>query len=104
MALLPEDKKGRLILLKSELHYLQVVTENGSCLILYNLGDAIEQLPRELGVSVHRSYWVARHAVQQRVRHGRQGELHLHSGHRVPISRNRLQSVAQDFAELNQRN
>jgi len=36
-------------------------------------------------MAVHRLYWVARDAVQQLVRHGRQGELRLHSGYRVPI-------------------
>ena len=93
MLLVPPEKRGRVILLKSELHYLQVVTEKGSALILYNLGDAVDQLPRESGILVHRSYWVALDAIDDLVKRGRQGELKLHDGQRVPVSRNRLPIV-----------
>jgi len=100
MALLPPEKQGRILFLKSELHYLQVVTERGSALILYNLGDAIAQLPPESGLSVHRSYWVALDAVDELVRQGRQGELRLCDGQTVPVSRNRLKEVSRRFADL----
>ena len=92
--LLPPDKRGKLILLKAELHYLQVVTDAGSTLILYNLSDAVRQLPPHKGMMVHRSYWVAVDAVAKLVRRGRQGELHLHDGRTVPVSRSRLQEVS----------
>lgn len=94
MSLLPPEKRGRLILLKAELHYLQVVTEGGSSLILYNLSDAIAQLPQNWGMIVHRSYWVAMDSVAQFVKRGRQGELHLHDGQLVPVSRNRMLEVS----------
>ncbi len=95
LAQLPPDKQGRILLLKSELHYLQVVTENGSTLILYNLSDAVAQLPPSLGMMVHRSYWVAFDAIEEFTRRGRQGELRLVNGERVPVSRNRLAEVEQ---------
>jgi len=98
MTLLPPDKQGRLLLLKSELHYLQVVTDQGSALILYNLGDAIAQLPATQGLMVHRSYWVAYDAIDELVRRGRQGELKLCDGQSVPVSRNRLQAVTNSLA------
>ena len=88
------------MLLKSELHYLQVVTDQGSSLILYNLGDAIDQLPRPIGVTVHRSYWVAMDAIEKLEKRGRQGELSLRNGQRVPVSRNRMAEVSQRLAEL----
>ena len=98
LAQLPPDKQGRLLLLKSELHYLQVVTENGSALILYNLSDAVAQLPPTMGMTVHRSYWVAFDAVEAFNRRGRQGELRLVNGELVPVSRNRLAEVEQSLA------
>ena len=100
MSLVPPDKQGRLLLLKSELHYLQVVTDQGSSLILYNLGDAIDQLPRTIGMTVHRSYWVALGAIEKLEKRGRQGELSLCNGLRVPVSRNRMAEVSQRLAEL----
>lgn len=98
LAQLPPDKQGRILFLKSELHYLQVATENGSALVLYNLSDAVAQLPPALGTTVHRSYWVAFDAIETFTRRGRQGELHLVNGERVPVSRNRLAEVEQSIA------
>ncbi len=94
LSLLPPEKRGKLLFLKSELHYLQVVTDQGSGLILYNLGDAIAQLPAESGLSVHRSYWVAQDAVDELIRQGRQGLLKLSNGQTVPVSRNKLNLVS----------
>lgn len=97
MQLVADERRGRLLYLKSELHYLQVVTDRGSSLILYNLADAIEQLPARAGIQVHRSYWVARDAIEKLERRGRQGELLLRDGHRVPVSRQRLAAVSAMF-------
>ncbi len=93
MDLMPAEKRGEILFLKSELHYLQVVTDKGNSLILYNLGDAVSELPAESGLSVHRSYWVAFDAVKALVRKGRQGELTLINGEAVPVSRNNLKRV-----------
>ena len=98
MSLVAPDKQGRLLLLKSELHYLQVLTDQGSSLILYNLGDAIDQLPQTIGMTVHRSYWVALDAIEKLEKRDRQGELSLHSGQRVPVSRNRMAEVSKRLA------
>ena len=92
--LLPVERRGRVLMLKSELHYLQVVTEQGSGLILYNLGDAVEQMNEIPGMLVHRSYWVAFDAIEKMVRKGRQGELHLRDGNRVPVSRTRVAELS----------
>ena len=92
---LPKDKRGQLIYLKSELHYLTVVTTKGRALILYNLRDAIEQLPPEAGLQTHRSYWVAIDQVVALRKTGRQGEVELAGGDRVPISRARLDAVTE---------
>ena len=94
MALLPAEKLGEILYLKSELHYLQVVTDKGSSLILYNIRDAISQIPLDSGLTVHRSYWVAYDAIDKLVRNGRQGKLSLKNGESVPVSRNNLKRVA----------
>lgn len=93
MDLIPVEKRGEILFLKSELHYLLVVTDKGNSLILYNLGDAVSELPPESGLSVHRSYWVAFAAVETLVKKGRQGELKIINGRTVPVSRNNLRRV-----------
>ena len=89
-------------MLKSELHYLQVVTDRGSALILYNLGDAIDELPPDAGTLVHRSYWVAWNAIEDFVRRGRQGELRLRDGSRAPVSRNRVADLRERLEAVTQ--
>lgn len=79
--------------LKSELHYLFVVTERGSELVLYNLRDAIDEMPPDIGVQPHRSYWVAKRAVRRFKKQGRQGVLELHTGDQIPVSRNKLETI-----------
>lgn len=95
MSQVPVEKTARLLFLKAELHYLQVVTEKGSSLILYNLSDAISELSAEAGLSVHRSYWVAYDAIKTFTRRGRQGMLELQNGDSVPVSRSKLKSVGE---------
>jgi hypothetical protein len=56
---------GDLISISSELHYLRVTTTDAEVMFLYNLKDAIEELPSNSGVQVHRSHWVSRDHVKQ---------------------------------------
>ncbi|WP_261836006.1 LytTR family DNA-binding domain-containing protein [Vibrio ishigakensis] len=94
MNLLPESIQDRPIYLKSELHYLLVVTPKGKSLILYNLSDAISEMGESMGYQPHRSYWVANDATKSFVRKGRQGELILNNGESIPVSRRNLEFVA----------
>ena len=93
--LLLESCRGRPLLIKSELHYLKVVTERGSGLVLYNMDDAVDALPADAGMQVHRSDWVAFDAIDRLQRRGRQGELILRDGERVPVSRQRYRQVSE---------
>lgn len=87
------DLQGDLVYLKAELHYLQVVTTAGSSLILFNLRDAIAQIPVDLGIQCHRSYWVNRNYIASIKKKGREGEVELENGTRIPVSRSRLSTV-----------
>lgn len=97
--LLSENKRGELIYLKAELHYLSVVTTNGCSLILYNLRDAIQELPTNIGVQTHRSYWVAFDQVKSLHKTGREGEIKLLNGLRIPVSRARLKGVTAQLGQ-----
>ncbi|MEM1113311.1 MAG: LytTR family DNA-binding domain-containing protein [Pseudomonadota bacterium] len=90
---LPEAMRAELVYLEAELHYLAVVTTLGRSLILYNLRDAMEELPATVGLQTHRSYWVAREHVVSLNRRGRQGELTMSNGEIVPVSRRCLAEV-----------
>ncbi len=78
------ERRGRLLALQSDGHYLRVHTDAGSDLVLYRLSDAIRELGTEEGAQVHRSWWVAGRALSDE----RQREvLKLVNGLEVPVSR-----------------
>jgi hypothetical protein len=78
------ERRGALLALKADGHYLHVHTDAGSDLIIYRLSDAIRELPPEQGTQVHRSWWVAARAVGAE-RH--RDHLSLVNGLDVPVSR-----------------
>lgn len=84
--LAPRLARARLIAVQAEDHYLRVHTEAGSDLILMRFADALRALGGHDGLQVHRSWWVARRAVDTaRLRKGR-GALTLEGGLQVPVS------------------
>ena len=78
------ERRGALLAVKAEGHYLQVYTDAGSDLILYRLSDALLELGAEDGAQVHRSWWVASRALAPQ-RH--RDRLVLTNGVEVPVSR-----------------
>ena len=85
--LTPRLARSRLLAIQAEDHYLRIRTDAGSALILMRFADALEALEGTDGFRVHRSWWVARIAVETvRWKSGR-GELTLSDGAVVPVSR-----------------
>lgn len=88
--LLTRPIKSELLYIKSELHYLLVVTELGRELILYNLKDAISEIPLQTGSQPHRSFWVAYKHIETLAMDGRQGNLTMSNSDIIPVSRTKL--------------
>ena len=76
-----------MICLENEDHYLRVHTRLGNAMILMRMRDAVVQLDETEGERVHRSWWVARHAVAGVVRQDRNLRLRLVDGREVPVAR-----------------
>ncbi len=83
---LPPELGASVIALSAEDHYLRVYTERGDCLIHYRFSDAVRALGAA-GVQVHRSWWVAKNAVERAERESSRHVLVLIGGLRVPVSR-----------------
>lgn len=83
----PAGLAGRLLALEMEDHYLRIHTDQGEALILCRMSDAERELAAADGRRVHRSYWVAREAVQAIARRGRGHALLLRNGLEVPVGR-----------------
>ncbi|MBS0482133.1 MAG: LytTR family transcriptional regulator DNA-binding domain-containing protein [Proteobacteria bacterium] len=87
LARIPPTRAEDLLALEMEDHYLRAHTRQGSHLILLRMRDALAELEGIDGLRVHRSWWVARHAVASTLRDGRSMRLRLISGQEVPVAR-----------------
>lgn len=93
MQRLPPARRGDLVRLSAQGHYVEVITSRGSSLLLMRLNDAIAEAAPEPGLRIHRSHWIARRAVRGTRRIG--GKLHLLAtdGSALAISRPRIRDV-----------
>lgn len=94
---LPPARRGALIRLEVNDHYVKVVTESGSENLLMRLADAISETEGVDGLQVHRSHWVARDAITGLARERGKCVLVLQDGSQVPVSRShapRVQALA----------
>lgn len=80
-------KGGALYAVSSEDHYLRLHTSKGADLVLMRLSDAIVELEGLEGAQTHRSWWVARDAVESVRRDGDKVLLVLKGGVEAPVSR-----------------
>lgn len=87
---LPPERRGRLYHLSMQDHYVDVVTDKGSHLLLMRLSDAIAETEGIEGVQIHRSHWVAADAIARRTRDGDRVGIVLVNGTELPVSRGRL--------------
>jgi DNA-binding LytR/AlgR family response regulator len=62
-------------------------------MFLYNLKDAIEELPSDAGVQIHRSHWVSRDHLKDLTKRNGSFEATLSNGKRLPVSRRKYAEV-----------
>jgi hypothetical protein len=91
---LPPRLRGAVIhAVQAEDHYLRIHTDRGSDLILMRLSDAVAELEGLEGARTHRSWWVARDAVQDVKRGDGRATLTLEGGLTVPVSRRHARAL-----------
>lgn len=83
----PKLKGAQIYAVSAEDHYLRLHTSKGSDLILMRLSDAISELEGLEGAQAHRSWWVARDAVESVRREGDRVTFLLKGGVEAPVSR-----------------
>jgi len=86
----PLPQRGKLLALVVDDHYVDVVTDRGTTLVLMRLADAIAESTAIRGLQIHRSHWVALDAVARTHRTAGKVELELSNGMRLPVSRGYL--------------
>jgi DNA-binding LytR/AlgR family response regulator len=97
---LPSRLGDEIVALEAEDHYLRVHTTLGSNLILMRLSDAIAGIEPDLGLQVHRSWWVADDAICEIIRSEQRTHLKLSNGLLVPVGRTYSAAVRSRAARL----
>jgi hypothetical protein len=88
LARLPLKLRGAEVwAVEAEDHYLRIHTDRGSDLVLMRLSDAVTELEGLEGAQTHRSWWVAKSAVQSASRGDGRATLTLKGGITAPVSR-----------------
>lgn len=83
----PRLRGSEIYAVEAEDHYLRLHTSKGQDLILLRLSDAVAELEGIEGAQTHRSWWVAKAAVQDAKRGDGRATLTLTNGVEAPVSR-----------------
>ncbi len=84
---LPPEKRGELLYMSMQDHYVEIVTARGRELVLLRLADAINEAGSATGIQVHRSHWAAFSAISSIRRDGGKSSLVMSDGTELPVSR-----------------
>lgn len=89
----PSLRQSDIYALCAEDHYVRVFTSGGEDLILMRLSDAIKETVPLIGLSTHRSWWVAESGVKSVKKKSGKTEIILKNDRSVPVSRNNLKRI-----------
>ncbi len=92
----PKLRGAELYAVEAQDHYLRLHTSGGSDLILMRLADALDELEGLAGARIHRSWWVAREAVQGVRRDNGRILLTVPGGVEAPVSRTYLAALREE--------
>ncbi len=90
---LPLEKRGALVALSVEDHYVRIRTDAGEEMVLMRLSDAMSETAPTPGLQVHRSHWVATGQVSSVARQGERAVLTMRHGGDIPVSRSHMKGL-----------
>ena len=90
---IPLEKRGPLVAISVEDHYVRVRTHKGEAVILMRLGDAMRETGQTQGLQVHRSHWVSVPEVRAARRDGDRAILTMSHGTEIPVSRRYIPDI-----------
>ncbi len=76
-----------IIALAAEDHYVRVHTPLGNDLIFCRFGDAVSEMPKDVGMQIHRSYWVRTSAITNFWKEGNLYRIEAGDGLSMPVSK-----------------
>lgn len=90
---LSPEVRGRVLQMLAENQYVRVFTERGEELIRLSLSEAVELVPEDAGLRVHRSHWIATDRMASVKFESGNPKLITTDGAQLPVSRARVDDV-----------
>lgn len=90
---IPFDKRGSLVSIRVEDHYVRIRTTMGEEMVLLRLADAMREVGDTRGLQVYRSHWIALEQVRAATRKGDGAILTLTHGPDIPVSRANVPAI-----------
>jgi DNA-binding LytR/AlgR family response regulator len=81
---IPKSERKNLLAIQAQQNYIQLIYPEKNYTVIYRLKDALKKIPNELGMKVHRSYWVSFSAIDKQKD---ASTIILVNGREVPVSR-----------------
>lgn len=75
-----------ILAIKAEQHYIRVFTANRDYMLLHRFSDAVHELGKDIGLQVHRSYWVNKKAIASIKPRAKKFQIKLVTGAEIPVS------------------
>jgi DNA-binding LytR/AlgR family response regulator len=97
---LPKNARKNPTLIQAQEHYINIFTEQGSHMILYKFGQAMNEMPEEFGFQIHRSYWVSTDNIKGWFSTANGINVKLHHGGQAPVSRRFENDIKSRFTEV----
>lgn len=92
-SLVPLQKRGELVSMMAQDHYVEVTTSAGSHLNRMTMKDAVNAVPQSVGMQIHRSHWVAFSAMQSIKKSEGRTYLAIRNGTQIPLSKSKVMQV-----------
>lgn len=90
---LPLQKRGPLVSISVQDHYVDITTTKGSEMILLRFRDAVAETAPTPGLQIHRSHWVARDQIKAVQRKAGKTVVTLPDDRDLPVSRSFLPAL-----------
>lgn len=90
----PRSQRKDILAIEAQQNYIQLIYYDKNYTVLYRLKDALNDIPQEIGMKVHRSYWVAFKGIEK-IKNST--SLVLRNGKEIPISRSFSKELKERF-------
>ena len=92
---IPEEECGDIYLIKSSKNYIDVYYGNGDKhkQICYKFSDAVLEMPPNMGIQIHRSYWVSRDSIKTLKSINNKYYIIAKNREEIPVSKTYMRTV-----------